>query len=69
MNTIAPPTPSEGVQSAQPAQNYREPVAYVGFRVDDNTVVLNLSDHRRVSLERSLQLVNHSPRIQPKVLT
>lgn len=60
MNANAPPTPSEGVQSEQFAQNYRKTVEYVGFRVDGNTVVLNLSDHRRLSLKRSLQLVNHS---------
>ncbi|WP_181692660.1 DUF6166 domain-containing protein [Natronomonas sp. LN261] len=61
MNANAPPTPSEGVQSEQLAQNYRKTVEYVGFRVDGNTVVLNLADHRRLSLERSLKLVNHSP--------
>jgi len=36
-------------------------VEYVGFRVDSQAVVLNLSEHRRLSLEHSLDLVNHSP--------
>jgi len=42
--------------------NYRNaPVEYVRFRVDGQAVVLNLSEHRRLSPERSLDLVNHSP--------
>lgn len=69
MNANEPPTPSEGVQSEQFAQNYRKTVEYVGFRVDGNTVVVNLSEHRRLSPERSLDLVNHGRDIRPKVLT
>ena len=38
-------------------------------RVDGQAVVLNLSEHRRLSPERSLDLVNHSPMNQPKLLT
>lgn len=61
MNGNAPPTSSDAVQSVSLAQNHQEPVEYVGFRVDGRAVVLNLSEHRRLSLERSLDLVNHSP--------
>lgn len=52
---------SESSLAKSPAQPHRETVEYVGFRVDGSAVVLNLSEHRRISLERSLDLVNHSP--------
>ena len=60
---------SESVPVASPGQAHRDAVEYVGFRVDGQAVVLNLSEHRRLSLERSLDLVNRSSRIQPKLLT
>ncbi|WP_275539522.1 hypothetical protein [Halorubrum persicum] len=41
---------------------------YVGFRIDGQAVVLNLSDQRRLSLKRSLDIVTH-PSTQPKLLT
>ena len=52
---------SESVPVASPAQSHRDTVEYVGFRVDGQAVVLNLSEYRRLSLERNLDLVNHSP--------
>ncbi len=69
MNGNVPVASSESVPVASGAQSHRDAVEYVGFRVDGQAVVLNLSGHRRLSLERSLDLVNHSPQIQPKLLT
>jgi len=69
MNENAPVASSESVPEASPAQSHRDTVEYVGFHVDGQAVVLNLSEHRRLSLERSLDLVNHSPASQPKLLT
>jgi len=69
MNGNVPMASSESVPVASPGQSHRDAVEYVGFRVDGQAVVLNLSEHRRLSLERSLDLVNHSSRIQPKLLT
>ncbi|GAA0216569.1 hypothetical protein GCM10009000_034180 [Halobacterium noricense] len=51
---------SESVPVASLAQSHRDTVEYVGFRVDGQAVVLNLSEHRRLSPEHSLDLVNHS---------
>ena len=61
MNGNALAAGSEAVPVASPAQSHQDTVEYVGFRVDGQAVVLNLSEHRRLSLERSLDLVNHSP--------
>jgi hypothetical protein len=36
-------------------------VEYVGMRVDGTPVVLNLTDHERLTPDRSLNLVRHSP--------
>ncbi|ESP86848.1 DUF6166 domain-containing protein [Candidatus Halobonum tyrrellensis] len=36
-------------------------VEYVGFRVDGEAVVLNLTDRRQLSPDRSLDLASHSP--------
>ena len=36
-------------------------VEYVGMRVDGTPVVLNLTDHERLTPDRSLELVRHSP--------
>ena len=36
-------------------------VEYVGMRVDGTPVVLKLTDHERLSPDRSLELVRHSP--------
>jgi hypothetical protein len=69
MNGNVPMASSESVPVASAAQSHRDTVEYVGFRVDGQAVVLNLSEHRRLSLERSLDLVNHSPASQPKLLT
>ena len=69
MNGKIPVSSSDAVPAASPAQSRGTPVEYVGFRVDGQAVVRNLSEHRRLSLERSLDLVNHSPQIQPKLLT
>lgn len=69
MNGNVPVASSESVPVASPGQAHQATVEYVGFRVDGQAVVLNLSEHRRLSLERSLDLVNHSSRIQPKLLT
>jgi len=52
---------SNGVQTETLANRRNDPVEYVGFRVDGQAVVLNLSEHRRLSPERSLDLINHSP--------
>ena len=61
MNGNTQPPTSNGAQ-AEPLANRRdESVEYVGFRVDGRAIVLNLSEHRRLSPERSLNLVNHSP--------
>ncbi|WP_123539272.1 DUF6166 domain-containing protein [Halosimplex salinum] len=61
MNGNVPAASSESVSVASSAQFHRDTVEYVGFRVDGQAVVLNLSEHRRLSLERSLDLINHSP--------
>ena len=61
MNGNVPVASSESVPVASAAQSHQDTVEYVGFRVDGQAVVLNLSEHRRLSLERSLDLVNHSP--------
>jgi hypothetical protein len=61
MNGKVPMASSESVPVASPGQAHRDAVEYVGFHVDGQAVVLNLSEHRRLSLERSLDLVNHSP--------
>jgi len=61
MNGNAPASGSEAVPVASPAETHRETVEYVGFRVDGTAVVLNLSEHRRLSPDRSLDIVNHSP--------
>ena len=52
---------SNRVQTETLANRPDESVEYVGFRVDGRAVVLNLSDHRRLSPDRSLDVVNHSP--------
>jgi len=52
---------SNGIQTEALANRRSDPVEYVGFRVDGQAVVLNLSDHRRLSPERSLDVVTHSP--------
>ena len=69
MNENARRPTSSRVQAEALANRRDDPVEYVGFRVDGQAVVLNLSEHRRLPLERSLDLVNHSPSNQPKLLT
>ena len=51
----------ELIPVASPTQSHRDTVEYVGFHVDGQAVFLNFSEYRRLSLERSLDLVNHSP--------
>jgi hypothetical protein len=50
MNGNVPTASSESVPVASPAQSHQDTVEYVGFRVDGQAVVLNLSEHRRLSL-------------------
>jgi hypothetical protein len=52
---------SSGGQTETIAHRRDGPVEYVGFRVDGHVVVLNLSEHQRLTPDRSLDLVNHSP--------
>ena len=61
MNGNTRPPTSNRVQAEALANRRDESVEYVGFRVDGRAVVLNLSDHRRLAPERSLDVVNHSP--------
>jgi hypothetical protein len=62
MNGNTQPPTSNRIQAAALANRRNESVEYVGFRVDGQAVVLNLSEHRQLSPERSLDVVNHSPR-------
>lgn len=62
MNGNARHPTSNRVQSETLAKQNGDPVEYVGYRIDGHGVVLNLSEHRRLSLEQSLDLVNHSPK-------
>ena len=39
----------------------RPDVEYIGLRVDGTAVVLNLTDRRQLSPDRSLELARHSP--------
>ena len=61
MNGNTRPSTSNRVQAEALANRPDDSVEYVGFRVDGQAVVLNLSKHRRLSPERSLDVVNHSP--------
>ncbi|TQQ78390.1 hypothetical protein EGH24_14955 [Halonotius terrestris] len=62
--------PTSGrVQTEALAHRRDDPVEYVGFRVDAHPVVLNLSEHQRLTPDRSLDLVNHSLRGRTKRLT
>jgi len=61
MNGNARRLTSNGIQTEALANSRNDPVEYVGFRVDGRAVVLNLSDHRRLSPDRSLDVVTHSP--------
>jgi len=45
-------------EHSQPTAN---DVEYVGMRVDGTPVVLNLTEHERLTPDRSLELVRHSP--------
>ena len=61
MSGNIPVSSSESVPVASSAQCRRDTVEYVGFRVDGCAVVVNLSEHRRLTPDRSLDIVNHSP--------
>ena len=61
MNGNTQPSTSNRVQAEALANCPDDSVEYVGFRVDGRAVVLNLSEHRRLSPDRSLDVVNHSP--------
>jgi len=61
MNGNARRHTSSGIETEALAHRRDDPVEYVGFRVDGHAVVLNLSEHQRLTPDRSLDLVNHSP--------
>ena len=61
MNGNTRPSTSNRVQAEALANCPDDSVEYVGFRVDGRAIVLNLSEHRRLSPDRSLDVVNHSP--------
>ena len=61
MNGNTQPPTSNGIQAAALANRRDDSVEYVGFRVDGRAIVLNLSEHRRLFSDRSLDVVNHSP--------
>jgi hypothetical protein len=61
MNGNTRPSTSNRIQVKALANRPDDSVEYVGFRVDGRAVVLNLSEHRRLSPDRSLDAVNHSP--------
>jgi hypothetical protein len=64
MNGNTPAVSSESSSIESLAEKHQETVEYVGFRVDGRAVVLNLSEHRRLSPSRCLELVNHSSTFQ-----
>lgn len=64
MNGNARRPTSNTVQAEALANQNGDPVEYVGFRVDGRAVVLNLSEHRRLSLERSLDYQEIAPHVQ-----
>jgi len=66
MNGNARRPTSDGVQAEALAHRCDDPVEYVGFRVDGHAVVLNLSEHQRLTPDRSLDLVTHSLNGQPR---
>jgi len=62
METNSTTDPRATVQDAsEPSQANADRVEYVGMRVDGTPVVLNLTEHERLSPDRSLELVRHSP--------
>jgi hypothetical protein len=52
---------SNVVQTEALAHRRDDSIEYIGFRVDGQAVVLNFSEHQRLTPDRSLDLVNHSP--------
>ena len=61
MKTEPTDYPSTEVQTASdPSPMNKAPVEYVGMRVDDRPVVLNLTEHERLTPDRSLDLVRQS---------
>ncbi|ERG97403.1 hypothetical protein [Haloquadratum walsbyi] len=68
MNGNARRPTSNAVQAETLANRHDDPVEYVGFRVDGQAVVLNLSEHQRLTPDRSLDVVTHQS-TQPKLLT
>ena len=62
METNSTTDPRAVVQDTnERCQSNADHVEYVGMRVDGTPVVLNLTDHERLSPDRSLDLVRHSP--------
>jgi hypothetical protein len=62
METDSTTHPRTVVQDeSEHSQSTADDVEYVGMRVDGTPVVLKLTDHERLSPERSLDLVRHSP--------
>lgn len=58
-----PPNKSSSDASGSQTQSRanRDHVEYVGMRVDGTPLVLKLTDHERLTPDRSLELVRHSP--------
>jgi len=52
---------SDASGSQTRSQANRDHVEYVGLRVDGTPLVLKLTDHERLTPDRSLELVRHSP--------
>jgi hypothetical protein len=62
METDPTTDPRSVVQDAnERCQSNADRVEYVGMRVDETPVVLNLTEHERLTPNRSLDLVRHSP--------
>ncbi|TKX80298.1 hypothetical protein EXE53_11040 [Halorubrum sp. SD626R] len=69
MNGNVPTAGSSAVPVASPAQFHQDTVEYVGFHVGGQAVVLNLSEHRHLTADWSLDLVNHGRDIRPQLPT
>ncbi|MFB9813542.1 hypothetical protein [Haloarcula sebkhae] len=60
MNGNARRPTSNTAQAEALANRHDDPVEYVGFRVDGQAVVLNLSEHQRLTPDRSLDVVTNN---------
>ena len=62
METNSTTGPRAAVQDmSERCQASADRVEYIGMRVDGTPVVLNLTDHERLTPDRSFNLVRHSP--------